>query len=410
MSKIKLFKKIVADNIQRDGIENLMEWLENETDFFKAPASTRYHGSYEGGLLEHSLNVYDQLLWEMKNLVGQGWEEIYSLETIAIVALFHDLCKIDRYVLVEKWRKDSDGKWESYDAYDYNREKAEMGHGAQSVFYLQKFIQLSEAEAQAIYWHMGAYDISPYSTLAHCSETFKWNPLAFLTHRADMAATYVIENEAFVFADGSIPDEAPEVEEEAVEEKPARSRRRGAKKEAPKEEEPEEEVAEEVEEKPSRITRRKKATPKKKEPKKEEPEEEVEEEEKPAKSSIRMPRKGAAKKSEKKEEPKIYYFYNEEDDFYYKKDVNEPDEDNDILVDEEEYLDTMCPVLEEDFFYILDGKAHKLAAGERLPEEYDEETWEPITEEKFEEMTAEPKKTSVRASRKKPTPSRRPRP
>ena len=411
MSKIKLFKKIVADNIQRDGIENLMEWLENETDFFKAPASTRYHGSYEGGLLEHSLNVYERLVWEMEKLIGQGWEEIYSPETIAIVALFHDLCKIDRYVLVEKWRKDSDGQWESYDAYDYNREKAEMGHGAQSVFYLQKFIQLSEAEAQAIYWHMGAYDISPYSTLAHCSETFKWNPLAFLIHRADMAATYVTENEAFVFADGSVPDEAPEVEEEALEEKPARSRRRGAKKEAPKEEEPEEEVAEEEEkEKPSRITRRKKATPKKEEPKEEEPEEEVEEEEKPTKSSIRMPRKGAAKKSAKKEEPKTYYFYNEEDDFYYKKDVNEPDDDNDILVDEDEYLDAMCPVLEEDFFYVLDGKAHKLAAGERLPEEYDEETWEPITEEKYEEMTAEPKKTSVRASRKKPTPSRRPRP
>ena len=404
MSKIKLFKQIVSDTIQRDGIENLMEWLENETDFFKAPASTRYHGSYEGGLLEHSLNVYDRLLWEMENLVGKGWEEIYSPETIAIVALFHDLCKIDRYVLVEKWRKDADGQWESYDAYDYNREKAEMGHGAQSVFYLQKFIQLSEAEAQAIYWHMGAYDISPYSTLAHCSETFKWNPLAFLIHRADMAATYVIENEAFVL--GSIPEEVPEVEEEAVEEKPARSRRRGAKKEAPKEEEPEEEVAEEVEEKPSRITRRKKATPKQ-----EEPEEVVEEvEEKSTKSSIRMPRKGAAKKSAKKEEPKTYYFYNEEDDFYYKKDVNEPDDDNDILVDETEYLDAMCPVLEEDFFYILDGKAHKLAAGERLPEEYDEETWEPITEEKFDEMNAEPKKTSVRASRKKPTPSRRPRP
>ena len=404
MSKIKLFKQIVADNIQRDGIENLMEWLENETDFFKAPASTRYHGSYEGGLLEHSLNVYDRLIWEMEKLIGQGWEEIYSPETIAIVALFHDLCKIDRYVLVEKWRKDSDGQWESYDAYDYNREKAEMGHGAQSVFYLQKFIQLSEAEAQAIYWHMGAYDISPYSTLAHCSETFKWNPLAFLIHRADMAATYVLENEAFVFAEGSVAEKVPEVEEEVVEEKPARSRRRGAKKEAPKEE-PKEEVDEE-EEKPSRITRRKKATPKKEEPKEEAPEEE----EKPAKSSIRMPRKGAAKKSAKKEEPKTYYFYNEEDDFYYKKDVNEPEDDNDILVDEEEYLDAMCPILEEDFFYKLEGKPYKLAAGERLPEEYDEETWEPITEEKFEEMTAEPKKTSVRASRKKPTPSRRPRP
>ena len=408
MSKIKLFKKIVADNIQRDGIENLMEWLENETDFFKAPASTRYHGSYEGGLLEHSLNVYDRLVWEMEKLIGLGWEEIYSPETIAIVALFHDLCKIDRYVLVEKWRKDADGQWESYDAYDYNREKAEMGHGAQSVFYLQKFIQLSEAEAQAIYWHMGAYDISPYSTLAHCSETFKWNPLAFLIHRADMAATYVIENEAFVF--GSIPEEVTEVEEleevTEVEEKPARARRRGAKKESPKEDLEDKVVEEEEEEKPTRITRRKKATPKK-----EEPEEVVEEvEEKSTKSSIRMPRKGAAKKSAKKEEPKTYYFYNEEDDFYYKKDVNEPDDDNDILVDEDEYLDAMCPVLEEDFFYVLDGKAHKLAAGERLPEEYDEETWEPITEEKYEEMTAEPKKTSVRASRKKPTPSRRPHP
>ena len=63
------FKDAVAKTIQRDGIDNLMEWLENETDFFKAPASTRYHGSYEGGLLEHSLNVYDRLLWEVENLV-----------------------------------------------------------------------------------------------------------------------------------------------------------------------------------------------------------------------------------------------------------------------------------------------------------------------------------------------------
>ena len=225
--------------------------------------------------------------------------------------------------MVEKWRKDSDGNWESYDAYDYNREKAEMGHGAQSVFYLQKFIQLSEAEAQAIYWHMGAYDISPYSTLAHCSETFKWNPLAFLVHRADMAATYVAENEAFIFGEGAGPvepveevepeeekparsrrrpskkkeaeDEAPVEEPEEAEEpeeKPARSRRRGAKKGAPKEE-PKEEVDEEKE-KPSRITRRKKATHKKEEPKEEAPE--AEESEEP-KSSIRMPRKGAAKKS-----------------------------------------------------------------------------------------------------------------
>ena len=393
MTLIKDFKNIVAANIQRDGIDNLMEWVENETDFFTAPASTRYHGSYEGGLLEHSLNVYNRLLFEMNTVIGEGWEDIYSPETIAIVALFHDLCKIDRYVLTEKWRKDEDGQWEAYDAYDYNNDKAEMGHGAQSVYYLQKFIQLTEIEAQAIYWHMGAYDISPYSSLANCSETFKWNPLAFLVHRADMAATYITENEAFDFAK---PVEAENVtdeeQDEPVEEKPVRKSRRTKQADA-------EEVEEE--EKPARITRRRK--------KQEEVagDEEPEVTEQEPKSKIRMPRKG--RKAAAKEEPKTYYFYSEEEDVYYKSTENEPKNDNDILVDEQEYLDAMCPVLEEDFFYKLNGQAHVLRAGERLPEEYDEETWEPITEKEYDKLTADSEKTVVRASRKKPTPSRRPR-
>ena len=430
MTNVKRFKKIVTENIERDGITNLMEWLEHETDFFTAPASTRYHGSYEGGLVEHSLNVYDRLVWEMENTVGAGWQEIYSPESIAIIALFHDLCKIDRYVITEKWRKDENGDWEAYEAYEYNKEKAEMGHGAQSVFYLQKFIQLTELEAQAIFWHMGAYDISPYATLAACSETFKWNPLAFLTHRADMAATYVTENEAFVYGEGADEEEvkveeekptktarrgrkAPEKDPEPVdedeeqeEEKPKPTRRR-RKKEEPKEEPEVNEDEDEEDPKPTRITRRKKTAPKD-EPKEDTEEQDDDVEEKP-KSSIRMPRKGA-RAAAKPVEPKTYYFYNQEDDYYYKKDENEPDDPSDILVDEEEYLNAMCPVLEEDFFYVLDGKANVLRKGERLPEEYDEETWEPITEAEYEEMVNPPKKTSVRASRKKPTPSKRPRP
>lgn len=433
MTNVKRFKKIVTENIERDGIENLMEWLEHETDFFTAPASTRYHGSYEGGLVEHSLNVYDRLVWEMENTVGAGWQEIYSLESIAIIALFHDLCKIDRYVITEKWCKDENGDWEAYEAYEYNKEKAEMGHGAQSVFYLQKFIQLAEFEAQAIFWHTGAYDISPYATLAACSETFKWNPLAFLTHRADMAATYVTENEAFVYGEGTdeeevkVEEEKPakparrgrktvakdpepvDEDEEQEEEKPKPTRRR-RKKEEPKEEpEVNEDDNEDEDEdpKPTRITRRKKTAPKD-EPKEDAEEQDDDVEEKP-KSSIRMPRKGA-RAAAKPVEPKTYYFYNQEDDYYYKKDENEPDDPSDILVDEEEYLNAMCPVLEEDFFYVLDGKANVLRKGERLPEEYDEETWEPITEAEYEEMVNPPKKTSVRASRKKPTPSKRPRP
>lgn len=447
MTLIKDFKNIVAANIQRDGIDNLMEWVENETDFFTAPASTRYHGSYEGGLLEHSLNVYNRLVFEMNTVIGEGWEDIYSPETIAIVALFHDLCKIDRYVLTEKWRKDEDGQWEAYDAYDYNKEKAEMGHGAQSVYYLQKFIQLTEIEAQAIYWHMGAYDISPYSSLANCSETFKWNPLAFLVHRADMAATYITENEAFDFAKPmEAENDVDEEQDEPVEEKPVRKSRRTKQadtEEAEEEEKPKrtraarrsrkveeaeteaadtvdedveeekptrrrsrrtkkEDVAEDTpEEKPARITRRRK----KQEDVADEEEPEAAEEE--PKSKIRMPRKG--RKATAKEEPKTYYFYSEEEDVYYKSTENEPKNDNDILVDEQEYLDAMCPVLEEDFFYKLHGQAHVLRAGERLPEEYDEETWEPITEKEYDKLTADSEKTVVRASRKKPTPSRRPR-
>jgi len=422
MTNIKTFKQLVTTHIQRDGVDNLLEWVTNETDFLTAPASTRYHGSYEGGLLEHSLNVFNQLVWEMDHVVGEGWTELYSMETVAIVALFHDLCKIDRYVLGQKWRKDENGEWESYDAYEYNQQKPEMGHGAQSVYYLQKFIQLTEMEAQAIYWHMGAYDISPYSTLAACSETFKWNPLAFLLHRADMAATYVVENEAFEYATEPVVEEAEPVEE-AVEEKPARKRARKTVKEEPVEEEQEEEkpartrrrrkVAKEEdvqeeqeteqEEPVARITRRKKVA----EAEPEVEEAEPVEEEKPSK--IRRPRKGVRAKSG---DPVVttYYFYNEADDYYYKKDVNEPDNGDDILVDELEYLDAMCPVLEEDFFYTLNGKPGKLAKGERLPEEYDEETWEPITEEEYEELTKPAETTVVRASRKKPTPSRRPRP
>lgn len=398
MTNIKTFKQLVTTHIQRDGVDNLLEWVTNETDFLTAPASTRYHGSYEGGLLEHSLNVFNQLVWEMNHVVGEGWTELYPMETVAIVALFHDLCKIDRYVLGQKWRRDENGEWESYDAYEYNQQKPEMGHGAQSVYYLQKFIQLTEMEAQAIYWHMGAYDISPYSTLAACSETFKWNPLAFLLHQADMAVTYVVENEAFEYATEPVVEEAEPAEE--VEAKPARKRARKTVEEEPVEEEQETEQEEPV----ARITRRKKVAEAEPEEAKEE---EPVEEEKPSK--IRRPRKGVRAKSGDSVVT-TYYFYNEADDYYYKKDVNEPDNGDDILVDELEYLDAMCPVLEEDFFYTLNGKPGKLAKGERLPEEYDEETWEPITEEEYEELTKPAETTVVRASRKKPTPSRRPRP
>lgn len=197
ISSKQQFENYVRTNIKREGVEDLLAWLESETDFYTSPASTRYHGSYEGGLLDHSLNVYEQLLIELDVNIGQGWEEIYSPESVAIVALFHDLCKIGRYIVKEKWRKDDKNQWESYTAYAYDDTKLEMGHGPQSNYYLQQFIKLEDIEAQAIFWHMGAYDISPYATLNALSKSWQENPLAFLLSRADMAATYIIENENF---------------------------------------------------------------------------------------------------------------------------------------------------------------------------------------------------------------------
>ena len=408
----KRFKKAVTETIKRDGIENLMDWLENDTNFFSSPASTRYHGSYEGGLVEHSLNVFNQLLFEMDTMVGKGWEDIYPMETVAIVALFHDLCKVGQYRETEKWRKNSDGEWESYLAYEYDPEQLTMGHGAKSNFFLQRFIQLTPVEAQAIFWHMGAYDISPYANLNGCGAAFETNPLAFLIHRADMAATYVVENENFEYSQGPVEQEA-EVEE-VVEEKPKSSTR---KKPAPKEE-----PVEEKEETPKAgITRRRKPAPK------EEAVEEPKEEPKKTSSKIRMPKKTEKVEEAPQDEPQVeeaendnvvapagwvravYYFYSQVADAYYKKDVDEPDDDSDILVDEEEYMDAMCPVLEEDFFYELDGEVHKLAKGERLPEDYDEETWEPITEAEYIKRTEKPKAVA-KPTRKTPAPSRRPRP
>ena len=208
MTAKKVFMEYARENIKREGIEDLLDWLENDTDFFTSPASTKYHGSFEGGLLEHSLNVFEQLLVEFDTVVGKGWESVYSPESVAIAALFHDLCKVNSYTTEQRWRKDAEGKWEAYYPYVYNSEKRAMGHGAQSVYFIQQFITLTEDEAEAIFWHMGAYDISPYANLNGLSKTWQNNALAYMLSRADMAATYVLENDKFIF-----PEEGNEVEE-----------------------------------------------------------------------------------------------------------------------------------------------------------------------------------------------------
>lgn len=179
------FTKIIGEHIKRPGVENLLNWIES-TDFFTAPASTRHHGAHEGGLALHSLNVYSQL----KGLC-KFYECDASDESIAIVALFHDLCKVGCYKTDMRWRKNEQNQWEQYPTYKFEEDFAYGGHGAKSVYLVQSFMELSPEEASAINCHMGQWDATTYS---NPTEVYCRNKLAWLLHVADEAADFLMEN------------------------------------------------------------------------------------------------------------------------------------------------------------------------------------------------------------------------
>lgn len=193
MNRKEDFIKIYTSLIKRPGSDKLLEWLE-ESDFFTAPASTRFHGNYEGGLCEHSVNVYEELV-----RLSKAYPEVrIQAESAAIVTLLHDLCKIGCYKQELKSRKTGrtkrDGKpeWENYIGYTFEEDFCYGGHGSKSVYLIQKFMNLTEAEAVAINCHMGAWDRSPgdYSL----GPAFEQYPLAWLVHVADESATYIRES------------------------------------------------------------------------------------------------------------------------------------------------------------------------------------------------------------------------
>lgn len=175
----------LCNKVQREGMDELLAWLK-ASDFFTAPASTKYHGAYEGGLLEHSLNVFE----ELQRLYAIYPEIEIPEESLIIIALFHDLCKVNSYTVEKKFRKDEAGKWEPYDAYVSNEKLHFGGHGSKSVFILQNFIKLTAAEAVAINCHMGSWEGNNNNAIAAAYEQC---PMAWLLHVADEAATFVKE-------------------------------------------------------------------------------------------------------------------------------------------------------------------------------------------------------------------------
>ena len=175
----------LCEGINRKGIDELMSWLEIK-DFYTAPASTRFHGAHEGGLVEHSLNVYDELC----RLLSVYPEVQVPNESVLICSLFHDLCKVEIYDKEKRNRKNSDGVWESYDAYTINEKFCYGGHGSKSVFLIQHFIHLTPEEAVAIQCHMSTWEDGMGRSIGSAFEQF---PLAWLTHVADEAATFIKE-------------------------------------------------------------------------------------------------------------------------------------------------------------------------------------------------------------------------
>ncbi len=185
------FVEIYQRCIKREGADRLLQHLLSPaSDFFTAPASTRFHGSYEGGLAEHSINVYECLC---DYLERERVKELYGIEaseeTVAIVALLHDLCKMNFYKPGFRNVKDENGVWQKVPTYEID-DKLPYGHGEKSVYMISGFMRLTREEAFAIRYHMGFSGNEPANNVGAAFEMF---PLAFALSTADMEATYFLE-------------------------------------------------------------------------------------------------------------------------------------------------------------------------------------------------------------------------
>ena len=192
MSAKEEFIEIYKKNITRDGADRLLSHLLSPaSDFFTAPASTRFHGSYEGGLCEHSVNVYECL---KEYLERDRVRELYgieaSAETVAVVALLHDLCKMNFYKKSFRNVKDENGVWNRVPTFEID-DKLPYGHGEKSVYIISGFMRLSREEAFAIRYHMG---FSGNEDPRNVGSAFEMFPLAFALSTADMEATYFLES------------------------------------------------------------------------------------------------------------------------------------------------------------------------------------------------------------------------
>lgn len=198
---IERFESLLL-SCNRDGMDKLIEFI-RKSDFYTAPASTRFHSCHEGGLLEHSLNVYDCLCAKKASGIWQSVLDQIPEESLILIPLLHDLCKTYTYEIEYKNKKvysdhgkksDSNGRfdWETVPGFTVN-DRFPYGHGEKSVMMIEQFIKLSPAERYAIRWHMGFTE--PKENWNTLSAALRVYPLILAVHEADLEATYLIEKD-----------------------------------------------------------------------------------------------------------------------------------------------------------------------------------------------------------------------
>ena len=192
MTDRERFIDLYKTHIHREGADKLLEYLDSPaSDFFTAPASTKFHNNVKGGLLQHSPNVYDCLVSYFaseRRTKLLGLEDV-SDETLAVVALLHDLCKVNVYKESTRNQKDASGVWRQVPYYEF-KDELPYGHGEKSVYIISGFMRLSREEAFAIRYHMG---FSTEDDARNVGAAFELFPLALALSIADTEATYYLE-------------------------------------------------------------------------------------------------------------------------------------------------------------------------------------------------------------------------
>ena len=208
---IQRFEELL-NSVKRDGTDKLMRYIRNSTDFYKAPASTKFHLACEGGLLQHSLNVYDCLVAKRNNPIWKDVLKDIPDDSLILIALLHDLCKANFYAegtknqktydpekvkAAENWQVKHDAQgdfiWETVKTYQVD-DQLPLGHGEKSVMLIQCYIRLTMHEVMAIRWHMGFSEAKEHwNTLGSAMEK---HPIVLATNEADLEASKLLETDS----------------------------------------------------------------------------------------------------------------------------------------------------------------------------------------------------------------------